>query len=57
MIDDVEQRPIPYCGSSLPCWELYEAPYCTDSTARYGLRVHGFGDPYHPEIRGQCVVK
>ena len=29
VIDDVEQRPIPYCGSSLPCWELYEVPYCT----------------------------
>lgn len=49
---------LPYCGHALPCWELVDEPVaCSDAEAHYAMRVHGFGDPYHPAISGQCVVK
>lgn len=59
-IDGVEQGPLQHCGSGdLPCWELVEATQvgCTYEPETFQMKVHGFGDPYHPEVRGQCVVK
>lgn len=59
-IDGVEQGPLQHCRTGeLPCWELVDATQwgCTYEPDTFNMRVYGFGDPYHPEVRGQCVVK
>lgn len=57
---------LPPCGStSQPCWEIVMASpqICTDASAQAHLQTRGFtastsayGDPFHPEVRGQCLV-
>ncbi|NVB84727.1 MAG: hypothetical protein HOV81_40530 [Kofleriaceae bacterium] len=55
---DGRTQALPYCGKTLPCWELVDEPAaCFEPEAHYAMKVHGFGDPYHPAISGQCVVK
>jgi hypothetical protein len=66
IVDGVEQR-LPQCSGEVtePCWEFVEADpqICTDAEARMHLQTRGFtastssfGDPYHPDVRGQCIV-
>jgi hypothetical protein len=67
-IDNGTERRLPACTASIgePCWELVMADpqICVDPAARVHLQTRGFttsaspfGDPYHPEIRGQCIVE
>lgn len=58
VFDGVERGTLPYCGSSLPCWELEDVTSwgCTGDD-HFTMRVHGFSGWQQPEIRGQCVVK
>lgn len=66
IVDGIEQR-LPQCDAEItePCWEFVEADpqICTDASARMHLQTRGFtastspyGDPYHPAVRGQCIV-
>jgi hypothetical protein len=65
-LDGSAEHLLPQCGNtSQPCWELVVADpqICTDPATRAHLQTRGFtsstsasGDPYHPEVRGQCVV-
>lgn len=66
IVAGVEQR-LPQCSGEIrePCWEFVEADpqICTDAGARMHLQTRGFtpstspyGDPFHPEVRGQCIV-
>ena len=68
VLDGVEHL-LPQCGDEVtgPCWELVTADpqNCTLPGAWLHLQTRGFtasssaaayGDWYHPEIRGQCVV-
>lgn len=60
------ERLLPQCGTtSQPCWEFVVADpnICVDASTRAHLQTRGFtmsssasGDPFHPEIRGQCLV-
>lgn len=67
IVDGVEQR-LPPCSGEVtePCWEFVEAnpQNCFDADANMHLQTRGFtasmtsyGDPYHPEIRGQCIAQ
>lgn len=67
-IDGATERRLPSCTRAVgePCWELVTADpqICVDPAARVHLQTRGFttsaspfGDPYHPEIRGQCLVE
>jgi hypothetical protein len=64
--DGVEKR-LPPCGTSItqPCWEFVVADpqICVDPATKAHLQTRGyttsmsaFGDPFHPTIRGQCLV-
>lgn len=66
IVEGVEQR-LPQCSAEItePCWEFVGADpqICIDPDARMHLQTRGFtpstspyGDPYHPEVRGQCIV-
>ncbi len=57
---------LPACGTTTqPCWEIVMASpqICTDPSTQAHLQTRGFttststyGDPFHPEVRGQCLV-
>jgi hypothetical protein len=58
---------LPQCkgGYSAPCWEIIAADpaICVEPDERAHLQTRGFttspsayGDPFHPEIWGQCIV-
>lgn len=65
-IDGTAEHLLRQCGTTTgPCWEFVVADpqICTDPALRAHLQTRGFtsstsssGDPYHPEVRGQCVV-
>jgi hypothetical protein len=66
-IDGRTETLLPPCkgGDTAPCWEIViaDAGICVDPDARAHLQTRGFttspsayGDPFHPEVRGQCIV-
>jgi hypothetical protein len=66
-VSDIGERLLPPCkgGDAAPCWEIVaaDAQICVDPTERAHLQTRGFttspsayGDPFHPEVRGQCIV-
>jgi len=66
-IDGGVEKLLPQCGTSVtqPCWEIVagDASICTDPAMRSHLQTRGYttsmsayGDPFHPAIRGQCIV-
>jgi len=66
-IENGVEKLLPQCKDPVtqPCWEIVtaDATICTDPMARAHLQTRGYttsmsayGDPFHPAIRGQCVV-
>lgn len=66
-IDNGVESLLPMCGTTItaPCWEIVvdTMGICIEPTARAHLQTRGyttsmsaFGDPFHPAIRGQCIV-
>jgi hypothetical protein len=60
---------LPQCkgagADTAPCWEIVtaDATFCVMPGERAHLQTRGFtrspsayGDPFHPEVRGQCIV-
>jgi hypothetical protein len=58
---------LPQCKGDVvaPCWEIVAADpkICVDANERAHVQTRGFttspsayGDPFHPEVRGQCIV-
>jgi len=59
VIDDVEY-PMPECSGlgGERCWKFVDDPnYCGFDSAYFLFVIDGFPDPYHPAIKGECVVK
>jgi hypothetical protein len=57
-LDDGIEHVMPECMTNgpRPCWSFVDDP--NNCFQEYVLfRVDGFADPYHPAIRGECVVK
>jgi hypothetical protein len=68
-IDNGVEKRLPQCGTvatrPVPCWEIVidSGMICIDPAARAHLQTRGYttsmsayGDPFHPAIRGQCLV-
>jgi len=66
-VENAVEHRLPQCvgGDTSGCWEIVVADptICTDSTTKAHLQTRGFttspskyGDPFHPTIRGQCLV-
>ena len=67
-IDNGVEKLLPQCGTNItqPCWEIVvaaDASICPDPAERSHLQTRGYttsmsayGDPFHPAIRGQCIV-
>jgi hypothetical protein len=66
-IDNGVEKRLPQCGATItaPCWEFVidSGMICPDPAARAHLQTRGYttsmsayGDPFHPAIRGQCIV-
>ena len=66
-IDGHTEHRLPQCqgGDTSGCWEIVVADptICTDPATKAHLQTRGFtsspskyGDPFHPAIRGQCLV-
>ncbi|HEX5062283.1 MAG TPA: hypothetical protein VFV99_23090 [Kofleriaceae bacterium] len=66
-IDGHTEHRLPPCvgGDTSGCWEIVVADpsICTDPSTKAHLQTRGFttspskyGDPFHPTIRGQCLV-
>ena len=58
-ITDAGEMLLPECKGdySRPCWEIViDTMICVDPAAKAHLSPRGFGDPFHPMVRGQCIV-
>jgi hypothetical protein len=66
-IDNGVEKLLPQCVETItqPCWQIViaDANLCVDPAARAHLQTRGYttsmsayGDPFHPTIRGQCIV-
>jgi hypothetical protein len=66
-IDGRTEHLLPPCNGVVtgPCWEIVtaDATFCVSPGERAHLQTRGFttspsayGDPFHPEVRGQCIV-
>ena len=57
-LDDDVEHVLPECTTNgpRPCWAvIVDKSLCFDDYVLFDL--DGFADPYHPAIRGECVVK
>ena len=54
---DTDTAPLPQCTAGGPerCFEVVDDPACVEPGSGV-FTIHGFPGPYHPRVRGECVM-